>query len=573
MKQFGAFTLDTVNECLWRGGQRILLPPKPFAVLRYLVEHPGRLVSHDELLDALWPETYVQPQVLRTYMLDLRKILDDDARNPRFIQSIPKRGYCFVADVTEALQTPLELASGEDALSGRDRELAVLHAAMQRAAGGTRQVVFVCGESGIGKTALLDHFSRRLEHTHTVMVARGQCVAGIGGKQDYYPISDALRQLGKPPLHFAAPPGEVCAVLEQIAGDQPFVLLIEDLQWADETTLGLLSALARRRGSAKLLIAATQVPQTGSTGHAVNTHIFDLRMRRLCTEIELGRLGRTAIAEMIEAHLKQASSLPHGLSEFIYEHSEGNPRFAIAILEHLIAERVLSPLQAGDTTLWELRGPLVKDDAATPGELARMVELEIEHLTPHQQNVLEAASLVPVAFAAWLVAAALDEEVATVEECCDELTRHISFVKRAGEDELPDGTRSSFYVFAHAFYRDVLYRRQSPARRGARHTRVAERLRRLFQGREELIAREAAMHYEAAGNLLDTISMLNLAARRAIEMQAYVEAAELHQQMACLGANLPDEAKHELLGNGLRQFTSASSPEVPHRSVSSPAKA
>ena len=102
MKQFESFGLDTANQCLLRGGQSLDLPPKPFAVLRYLVEHPGRLITHDELLDALWPETYVQPQVLRTYMLELRKVLGDEAAHPRFILTLPKRGYRFIAPVTEA---------------------------------------------------------------------------------------------------------------------------------------------------------------------------------------------------------------------------------------------------------------------------------------------------------------------------------------------------------------------------------------------------------------------------------------------------------------------------------------
>src|SRR5271167_4052305 len=102
MKQFESFGLDTSNECLWQNGMPISLAPKPYAVLCYLVEHPGRLITHDELLEALWPETYVQPQVLRTYMLDLRRILEDDAGQPRFIQTVPKRGYRFVAVVQEA---------------------------------------------------------------------------------------------------------------------------------------------------------------------------------------------------------------------------------------------------------------------------------------------------------------------------------------------------------------------------------------------------------------------------------------------------------------------------------------
>src|ERR1017187_9724803 len=112
MKQFGSFGLDTSNECLWRDGAQIALPPKPFAVLRYLVENPGRMITHDELLDALWPETYVQPQVLRTYVLELRKVLGDDAGQPRFIQTMHKRGFRFVSLVTERNGTEHNAAAG-----------------------------------------------------------------------------------------------------------------------------------------------------------------------------------------------------------------------------------------------------------------------------------------------------------------------------------------------------------------------------------------------------------------------------------------------------------------------------
>src|SRR5580693_7915570 len=112
MKQFGCFQLDTKNECLWQNGVQIGLTPKPFAVLRYLVENPQRLVTHDELLDKLWPETFVQPQVLRTYVLELRKVLGDEAGNPRFIRTMPKRGYRFVARVTDSHEPVSVSASG-----------------------------------------------------------------------------------------------------------------------------------------------------------------------------------------------------------------------------------------------------------------------------------------------------------------------------------------------------------------------------------------------------------------------------------------------------------------------------
>src|ERR1700736_6336470 len=97
MKAFGAFRLDIVDQCLWRGETRLALTPKVFAVLCHLVEHAGRLVTQDELLEAIWPDTYVQPEILRKYILELRKVLGDDHRSPRFIETLPKRGYRFVA--------------------------------------------------------------------------------------------------------------------------------------------------------------------------------------------------------------------------------------------------------------------------------------------------------------------------------------------------------------------------------------------------------------------------------------------------------------------------------------------
>ena len=101
MKAFRAFRLDTVNQCLRRGDKRLAMTPKAYDVLRYLVEHPGRLITQDEILEALWPETYVQPEVLRKYILEIRKVLGDRLDRPLFVETIPKRGYQFVAPVSE----------------------------------------------------------------------------------------------------------------------------------------------------------------------------------------------------------------------------------------------------------------------------------------------------------------------------------------------------------------------------------------------------------------------------------------------------------------------------------------
>src|SRR6202041_2396690 len=112
MKLFKTFRLDAANHLLWRNGDRVPLAPKAFDVLAYLVEHAGRLVTQDEILEALWSETYVNSEVLRKYILEVRKALGDRPDNPEFVETLPKRGYRFVAPVRdESTEPPVELMS------------------------------------------------------------------------------------------------------------------------------------------------------------------------------------------------------------------------------------------------------------------------------------------------------------------------------------------------------------------------------------------------------------------------------------------------------------------------------
>src|SRR5262245_10046630 len=115
MKSFQVFRLDTANQCLWRGPERVAIPPEPYDMLRYLVENAGRLVTQDELLQKLWPETYVNPELIRKYILDIRKILGDRPDKPEFIETVTKREYRFIASVVdEDAITPTRPAAIED---------------------------------------------------------------------------------------------------------------------------------------------------------------------------------------------------------------------------------------------------------------------------------------------------------------------------------------------------------------------------------------------------------------------------------------------------------------------------
>lgn len=594
MKQFESFRLDISNECLWRNGIQITLRPKPFAVLRYLVENPGRLITHNELLDALWPETYVQPQVLRTYMLDLRKALGDDAGEARFIRTLPKRGYCFVAPVSESTEheavvmvrgpDPGNLPREREAqpIVGREEELACLQTQLDQSASGQRKVLFVTGETGIGKTALIDRFCDLCRDANSRMkasIARGQCVEGFERKEEYYPVMEALSQLCASPdgeracrvlarmapawltalgrdsatsARITASPiaserkaGDICEALEELAVERPLILVFEDLHWADESTLHLISALARRRAPSKLMVLATFRPydvQAPAREYFLKGMKQDLLMRRLCSEIALPPLSKPAIKELLNRQLNREQR-PQGLDSFVYRHSGGNPLFTIAVLEHLILQHFLVREVADGAAQWMQRASLQEMEASVPERLAQLIELEIERLSLDEQRILEAGSLISVAFPAWAVAAALEMDASDCEEVCDELARRLHFVERVGQDELPGGERSTFYVFAHELYREVLYQRQGSTRRARRHIRIASRLEELFVGREADVAHEMALHYEAGGAWKSAANALLVAARHARARQARAESAQLLQQALRIAENLIGEER------------------------------
>lgn len=186
MKEFAPFRLDSSNQCLWRSSEaadeeRVLLPPKAFAVLHYLVEHAGRLVTQEQLLDAVWADSVVEPQAVKRNILEVRSALGDRPKNSLYIETVPKRGYRFIAAVSEHV-TPEPSGSVKarhGMLVGRDRALDELHDAFQHAIHGERQVVFITGEVGIGKTALAVEFRREVASTALARLTRpSRCWTG-----------------------------------------------------------------------------------------------------------------------------------------------------------------------------------------------------------------------------------------------------------------------------------------------------------------------------------------------------------------------------------------------------------
>ena len=147
---FEDFWLDLGSERLKYRGQDVALTPKAFSVLRRLVEDSGQLVSKEELLRSGWGKTHVSDGVLKVVILEIRRALGDDPAAPSFIETVPRRGYRFI--VPRSRSSPAPAAVDRSAPVGRDTLLAQLEERLERARDGQRQIAFLAGEAGIGKT-------------------------------------------------------------------------------------------------------------------------------------------------------------------------------------------------------------------------------------------------------------------------------------------------------------------------------------------------------------------------------------------------------------------------------------
>src|SRR5499427_9071315 len=103
---FDRFCMDLARECLWKGSRAIKLRPKVFGVLAYLLGRPGQLVTKEELLNGVWPETFVGEAVLKDAIRQIREALSDNPKTPRFIETAHRRGYRFIGQIASGGQTP-----------------------------------------------------------------------------------------------------------------------------------------------------------------------------------------------------------------------------------------------------------------------------------------------------------------------------------------------------------------------------------------------------------------------------------------------------------------------------------
>jgi predicted ATPase/DNA-binding winged helix-turn-helix (wHTH) protein len=597
---FGPFRLDTTQARLWRGEQAIPLRRRSLAMLRYFAEHPDRLVTKTELRQHVWAGTHVTDTVLRVCIREIRAALGDAAEAPQYLHTVGGQGYTFCGPGDGDVSPPVVAGP---IIVGRQREVDVLQGWFQRATRGDRQIVFLSGDAGVGKTTVLDLWLARLAAGSPVRLGRGQCTEHYGAVEPYLPLLDALGRLGHGPqgqevltvLRRYAPmwltqlPGllsdaelervqrqvqgatqarmirELTEALTVLTADTPLVLVLEDLHWSDSATVEFLTALAQRREPARLLVLGTYRPvETVIHSHPLRGMVQELVGRGQCVELPLELLPAEDVAAYVARRL--GGPVTAALVGFINERTEGNALFMVHILEHLLQHRLIIQ-QEGQWTL--LDGDEDKLTSVPEG-LRQLLLRRIEELWPEARRVLETASVVGTTFAAATVAAGAQRPVEEVETVCERLAAQQHFLDDIGLTVWPDGTSGGSYRFRHPLYPQVLYEQLGNSRRMQLHRRIGVCLEAGHGAQARDLAAQLAVHFEHGGEVQQAIHYLQQAADNATRRNAHHEAVAVLTKGLALLKTLPDSRERSqrelalllVLGQRLMAVKGYAAPEV-----------
>jgi DNA-binding winged helix-turn-helix (wHTH) protein/tetratricopeptide (TPR) repeat protein len=582
---FDTFRLNRRDERLWRGQEVVPLHPKTFAVLCCLVQQAGQLVTKDTLLEAVWPETSVSDSVLQVAIRQLRQVLGDQARTPRFIETVYGRGYRFIAPVRApgAPGEPVVLGVRRAAPAPRFRRprhfvgrTAALTQMLQwwtTAQQGTRQVGVIAGEPGIGKTALVEAFLAQMGAAGDCRVGHGQCIEPYGPGEPYLPVLEAFGRLCREPdgsrlvsvlrqyapswlvqMPALLPPAEwealqravghavqprmlreLTEALDVLTTERPLVLILEDLHWSDHATLEWLAYVARRPDPARLLILGTYRPvDVNVSAHPLRTVLTELQQHGQCVQLALDYLSEVEVM----AYLRQRFGnlgLAADLARVLHQRTYGNPLFLIAVVDEIVRQQVVREGPEG----WTLQKGVETIPTIVPATLLALIEHQLAHCSPEAQTLLEAASVAGVEFTAAAVAAGLECTDAETEAQCVMLAHHEQFLQARGRAEWPDGTVTACFGFRHALYQDVLYQRIPAGRQTRWHARIGARLEQGFGVQAGDLAAALALHFLRGHRLPQAVQYLQQAGEKAIARSAHREAVGYFEQALRVLPQLP----------------------------------
>ena len=406
----------------------------------------------------------------------LRKALDEKPCDHKYIETIPKTGYRFIAPVRRherlaAARTIRSHAQGSvPRVVGRESERNMLWHAYNRAQQGRGGLICLVGDVGLGKTALVDSFFDELAQTRQDFhLARGRCSESLTESEPFMPWIEALGMLAREPgvagiIQKTAPTWhkeishagsgaprkmkrELLDFCTEMTSTAPLVILIDDFHWSDIGSVDLLASLATRLESTRTLAIICYRPvEMKIKGHPFLQVHSELLNRSGCSEIQLLPLER----EDIKQHLAMEYPGVKASDDYIalvQSKTEGNPLF--------------------------IREPL-RDPAGVGDSIRNTIRTKLDRLDDTRKQLLVTASVQGREFDSAVLAKSMRVETGDVEEALFELDEIYGLIQRIREDELPDGGFTVRYRFVYALYQEVCYASIAPSRRAALNTSLSE---------------------------------------------------------------------------------------------------
>ena len=484
-------------------------------------------------------------------------------------------------------------------LFGRDEELQTLRDLYRRSGEGGAHSVFVTGEAGIGKTRLVEEFLRCLEDDHedAPLVLRSRASEQFGASEPYLPFLELLRQaLGRDaelpdtsisglvqriaPYWLAAVPvaGSLLSaayetvklwgdrrpggppdvrapgrdalffqyteLLRELARDVRVVASLDDLHWADASSIGLLFHLARTLESAPVLFLGTYRPtEIEMSDHPLREAKLELERYGLATEVPLGALDEEAGRQVLQ---REAATVPDlagpsaAAASGLLRIAGGNPLF----LEELARWSARHP----DVGEQDLLQALVRAGPGAPRRLLSVLEKRLDGLPSEARRLLETASAAGIEFTGAVVAEAAGVDELELEEALEQLARTHGLIRRLGEVTLPEGRITTRYEFIHPLAHASL-RGRLTGRKGVEvHQRTAAAIESCYSG-DPTVAGVLAQLYRMAREPDKVRDFARRAARRSEDIFAFPETVRF-LSMALEAGPTPRERLELLVAKG-----------------------
>jgi predicted ATPase len=538
--------------------------------------------------------------IVRMQMRRLRERLEryyaTEGRYDLVLIDIPKGTYMPTFRTAPREVAGVAASVEERLFVGREKELTHLRAAFESAANGSGRVCCLTGEPGIGKTTVMETFLRELSTAGVDhYLARGRCSERLAGSEAYLPVLEALDALLRggdeslarlmsvvaPTWHAQiADRGHaerkvasqellkrgLVAFLEELQRRQPVVIFLDDLHWADASTIDVLAYAATRCASQRILIVAGYRPaDLAAADHPFLRVKLELQGHGIGREIPMEFLTRADVDRYLNLQFPD-HRFPPELSARIHDKTEGNPLF-MADLVRFLRDRGVFAEHDGR---WVVVGQLPEIEKDLPESVRSMVEKKLAQLDEADHRLLLAASVQGHEFDSAVVSGALALDAAEVEERLDALERACGLVRLVREDELPDRTLTLRYRFVHVLYQNALYASLRPSRKASLSAAVAEALLRHHETQRSTVASELAMLFDAARDFERAAAYFLLAAEQAVRVSANKEAVLLARRGLDALTRMPEtpeRARQELrlqttLGPALMATTGVGAPEV-----------